>query len=136
MLVIDRRQLNQIVQHCRDKSPIEACGLVAGRRREKAKISEEVYPCENALNSAVRYEIEPNELLRAIEDMESKGKDLIAIYHSHLGSGAKPSRIDIMHAFYPSCSYLIVSLGQDRTEVKSWTLRDGIFEEEPLEIRE
>mgnify|MGYP001140501745 CR=1 FL=1 len=134
MLIMARQQLDQIICHCRGERPEEACGLIAGQRIDRKKIATKIFPCNNVLSSTTRYEIEPHELLRAVEDIESARNDLIAIYHSHPESDARPSQIDAEHAFYPTCSYLIISLRGGETQIRSWTLRDKEFEEELIQL--
>ena len=58
------------------------------------------------------------------------GIDLIAVYHSHPKSPARMSKEDIKLAYDPNVSYVIVSLMNNSEDIKSFTIKDGIIEEE------
>lgn len=90
--------------HVQKTHPDEACGLVAGvRGRSKA-----VYPVENILHSPNSFRMEARAQLEAMLDIEAKGWDLLAIYHSHPRGGSTPSKDDRME-HYPDCAILIWS---------------------------
>ena len=67
----------------------------------------------------------PEEQFAVIKDMRSKGLEMLAIYHSHPASPARPSPEDIRLAFTPGVIYVIVSL-QDSSEpqIRGFTI-DG-----------
>lgn len=96
----------QLVDHARAGAPLEACGIVAAR----SGLPERFYPATNAARSPVRYNIDPQDLLRITLDIEAQGTTLWAIFHSHPQTEAYPSQTDIRLAFYPEAIYLICSL--------------------------
>ena len=51
----------------------------------------DVIKASNMANSSTRFEINPEELYRAIKGAEAKSLEVIGFYHSHLGYGAGPS---------------------------------------------
>ena len=70
-----------------------------------------------------------------MQEMEERGEDLVAIYHSHTASAAYPSQTDVNLATYPDAVYVIVSLEEaDTPEVRGYWIRDGQIEDAGLEI--
>ena len=84
-------------QHVESQAPLEACGLLAGRRDSV----ERVLPIANHAASPRRFRMDPVEQLRALEWIESAGLDLLAIFHSHPAGPEGLSPVDIEEAAYP-----------------------------------
>ena len=61
---------------------------------------------------------------------------MLAIYHSHPESPARPSAEDIRLALTPGVSYIIVSLEKANSPVlKSFQITEGRFEPEEVEYQ-
>ncbi len=115
-----------MIEHAQREFPKEACGLLAG---PKGTI-EAIYPMRNADDSAVTYRLDPTEQLRVFREIEDRGWDLFAIYHSHTHSEAYPSATDRRLAFYPEAVYVLVSLADpDSPAVRAFTISDGDVDE-------
>lgn len=115
--------------HARAEAPREACGLLAGHGTEATR----VIRCANAHPSPVtRYSIDPREQLRAFRDMEARGEELVAIYHSHPITQAYPSPTDRDEAHYPDAFYLLVSLRDAAPELRAYRVREGWVREAEL----
>ncbi|MCA1683262.1 MAG: M67 family metallopeptidase [Actinobacteria bacterium] len=113
---------DDIVAHARAEAPKEACGLVAGSGASASR----VIRCANAHDAPVtRYAIAPAEQLRAFRDMEAKGEELVAIYHSHPVTQPYPSSTDRAEAHYPDAFYILVSLWDGPPELRAYRIRDG-----------
>ncbi len=110
MLVLGSEQAAAIIAHAMAALPNECCGLLTGRDGRV----ERVVRGTNIDHSPFTYRMDPQELLAAFKAMEVDGHELVATYHSHPNTEAKPSPTDIARAYYPDALYLIVSL-QDRT---------------------
>jgi proteasome lid subunit RPN8/RPN11 len=82
--------------HVEAQAPLEACGLLAG----KEDVVERVFLIENALQSAVRFQMDPAEQLSAFDWMESNGQDLLGIFHSHPAGPEMISETDIAESMY------------------------------------
>ncbi|WP_297535712.1 M67 family metallopeptidase [Thermococcus sp.] len=76
------------------KSKIEICGLLFGRKSQGEPLVEEVVGVPNSLGSEMGFRMEPTEAIRAIENAERKGLELVGIYHSHLRCPPLPSEKD------------------------------------------
>jgi len=137
MVIITKDDLQRVLRHCIEGYPDEACGILAGW----AGKVEKVYPMRNARPSPVGYEMEPEEQFRVLKDIRQAGLDLVGIFHSHTGSPAYPSGVDVEKAYwpgtlfpnYPEAVYVIVSLmDREQPVVKSYSISEGSVREIPL----
>jgi proteasome lid subunit RPN8/RPN11 len=80
--------------------------------------------------------IHPTDQLRIMNEIEGAGEELIAIYHSHTGSPARPSQTDVNLAEnWPDPLYVIVSLETaDDPEMRAFEIRDGAVTEVELMV--
>jgi proteasome lid subunit RPN8/RPN11 len=111
--------------HVSQAVPEEACGLVAGEGNR----SRAVFSITNALHSPVRFRMDPQEQVNAILEIERRGWDILAIYHSHPHGPQEPSPTDILEYTYPGTIYLIFS-----RQGESWICRGYVIM--PGEVRE
>ncbi|HVE99446.1 MAG TPA: M67 family metallopeptidase [Mycobacteriales bacterium] len=131
MLRIPRAVRDEIVAHARADHPDEACGLVAGVDGRPTR----VIRMTNIARSPTFYEMDPLEQLRAFNEMEDGGEELLVIYHSHTATEAYPSRTDVSIAGYPDAHYVLVSTREpDTEELRSYRIVDGEVTEEPVEV--
>lgn len=124
--------IDEIVAHAREELPNECCGMVAGRDGAATA----VHRARNDFASPMRYEIHPQDQFRITMDIEERGEEIAAIYHSHTKSEAYPSQTDInLAANWPDPLYLICSLEDPATPVvRAFAIRDEGVEEVPLEV--
>ena len=123
---------DEIVAHSREEAPNECCGLIAG----KDGVATEVFRARNEMASPLAYNVHPQDLLRITEEIEARGEELAAIYHSHTKSPPEPSQTDInLAANWPDPVYLICSISDpDAPLVRGWSLRDGAVAEVELSV--
>jgi proteasome lid subunit RPN8/RPN11 len=70
--------------------------------------------------------MEPEQQLAAMLDMEEKGWEMTAVYHSHPQGPERPSATDIAQAYYPDVIQLIISLQQPSQPVmRAFMIRNG-----------
>jgi proteasome lid subunit RPN8/RPN11 len=96
------------LSHLQAEYPLEACGILAGKAGKILR----VYAIENKLRSPTAYEMEPQQQLAAMLEIEDKGWEMTAVYHSHPQGPETPSPTDVAQAYYPDVVQLIVSLRQ------------------------
>jgi proteasome lid subunit RPN8/RPN11 len=120
----------ELLAHAREDAPNECCGLVGGNDGVAAT----VYRARNAEASPLRYNLDPQDQFRIMTEMDEKGEELAAIYHSHTASPAYPSQTDINLAAYPDALYLIVSLAEGEKDLRGYRIEDGEVTEVPLEV--
>lgn len=108
--------------------PLEACGIMAG----KGGLVKRLYPVENQLQSPHAYKMEPNQQLEAMLDLEEKGWQMLAIYHSHPMGPDVPSPMDVAQATYPEAAHVIVSLRErQRPSIRAFLIVDEVIDEIP-----
>jgi len=120
----------QLLAHAREDAPNECCGLVGG----SDGVAKTVYRAHNAEASPLRYNLDPQDQFRIMTEMEERGEELSAIYHSHTASPAYPSQTDINLAAYPDALYLIVSLAAGEKELRGFRIEDGEVTEVDLVV--
>jgi proteasome lid subunit RPN8/RPN11 len=122
----------QMIGHCYDGLPDEACGLFGGDPGSaKASVG---YLTANADASSRTYTVDPRDMLRADRDAEARGLSLIGVFHSHTHTEAYPSPTDVAQAPDPEWHYAIVSLKDDAPVVRSYRIIDGNITEEPVVV--
>lgn len=131
MTELDAVFVKEIVEQGLREFPNECCGVIASEGGEPVK----VFPMTNADASPVSYRLDGREQLRVFDELDERGWDLWAIYHSHTHSEAYPSETDVRLAFYPDARYLLVSL-TDRKEpvLRSFFIVEGEISEEELVV--
>lgn len=121
-----------MVAHCLDGLPEEACGLLGGDP-QSGRVSR-CYPTRNAARSARVYTVDPLDHLRADRDVESRGEEIIGVFHSHTHTAAYPSSTDVEQAPDPGWHYVVVSLSAEAPVVRSYRIVDGRVREEPVVV--
>ena len=123
----------QMVEYAREQVPIEACGILAGKDGKVEKL----YKMTNIDNSGTHFMMEPREQFDVVKDMRSCGLEMMAIYHSHPETPARPSAEDIRLALTPDMIYVIVSLqNAEAPDAKGFLINDGNVTEVPVKIME
>lgn len=124
--------VHEIVTHAREEAPNECCGMIGGRDGEAVTL----YRARNADASPLRYTVDPQDQFRIMEEIERRGEELAAIYHSHTGSPAEPSQTDINLARgWPDPLYVIVSIADpEAPQVRAFRITDGAVEESDIDV--
>ncbi len=129
---VTRQVYDGMVEHAREESPNECCGIVGGKDGDATTL----YRATNAEHSPLRYTLDPNDLFRIMfREIPENGEEMLAIYHSHTASPAYPSQTDINLATYPDSIYLILSLAEGEEPLRGFRIDDGEVSEVELIIR-
>lgn len=136
MIQIPRTILDGIVLQARAELPNEACGLLAGNVTDQAIVAKKRYGLTNADASPEHFTFLPAEQFATLRAARSEGLNIIANYHSHPVTPARPSEEDIKLAYDPNILYIIVSLATPEPVVKAFHIRQGIVEHVTVEILE
>jgi [CysO sulfur-carrier protein]-S-L-cysteine hydrolase len=135
-LRIPRVVANALLGHARATLPHEACGLLSGRRADGRATA--FHPARNEHDSPLRYSVHPEDLVRIMLSLEAAGEELVAVFHSHVGSAAVPSTTDVREARWPDALHLLASVADPGDApggaLRAWRIRDGAATEVPLEI--
>jgi len=142
---IPRSVHDQILAHAREVAPNECCGLVGGNDG----VAKTVYRARNAEASPLRYNLDPRDQFRIMSEMDERGEELAAIYHSHTKSEAYPSQTDINLALmerregdevvgkvplFPGTIYLIASLAEGEEPLRGFEIDEAGVNEVDLDV--
>lgn len=132
-LTIPKQIYDEMIQHCKEGFPNEACGFLGGPQG----LVERHYPLPNAAASPVYYRPGDKEMIAAINDIDDHDQELVAIYHSHVASAPVPSPTDVREAHYPDSVYLIVSLtDMDSPLTKGYMIKKADWRDEAGDVIE
>ena len=111
MIRIESGPWQQMVAHAGAAYPNECCGAMLGRIDDAGKTVTIALPLENAYEGprASRYELRPEDLLRADKEARSRNLDLVGIYHSHPDCNAYFSETDLKNSC-PWYSFVVLSI--------------------------
>ena len=131
---LSSEQMHQLIALARADAPLETCGIIGGKEGQAMRI----YPLKNVDSEPrIRYLADPQQQLRALQDIDENSWDVLAIYHSHPATLAYPSETDIGRAFYPDAYYLLISLMHpEQTSVRAYRIVEGQVSEITLEIED
>ena len=129
---ISKKIINKIYDQGKKEAPIEACGYLAGINNKVAKF----YPMHNMDQSNEHFTLDPKEQFDVIKKVRTEELEILAVYHTHPESHAIPSDEDIRLAYDPDIVYLIVSLLEDKNNIKAFKIIKGQITEQKLIIEE
>jgi proteasome lid subunit RPN8/RPN11 len=129
MLLIPKHLVDDIFDHAVNGLPEEICGYLAGTGREVTK----VFRMTNIDHSPEHFSFDPAEQFQVVRSVRKEGLEILANYHSHPETPARPSEEDIRLAFDPEISYVIVSLAAAQPDIKSFRIRNGEVEKEDIQ---
>jgi len=118
-----------VVATCIRALPNEGCGLLLGT--DDGTVTD-VLPSVNIADSAKLYEVDPAVLLRAYRRSDDEGLSVLGVFHSHTHSEAFPSPTDVAQAPDPGWHYVLVSLRDVPTEIRSFHIVNGTIDEEEI----
>jgi proteasome lid subunit RPN8/RPN11 len=139
-LVFPRALQEELITHAREGDPDEVCGMLAGRdgRVERVfrvrNIADQVGAESGVFRDrataaptpgrrAVHYYMDPLDQLRVYREIDDLDLDVIAYYHSHTRTEARPSPTDVRLAHDPSAVWVLVSLENAlQPDVRAWRI--------------
>jgi [CysO sulfur-carrier protein]-S-L-cysteine hydrolase len=130
-LTLPRGLAEPLVEHAWAELPNEACALLGGDT-ETGRVSS-VHPARNRLASPYRYDVDPDDLVRIVHEIESRGEAMVAIFHSHPATPAVLSPTDLREARYP-VFHLVASLAGPSVQIRAWRIHGGAAAEVPLTL--
>lgn len=115
----------QLVKHCYDCLPNEACGLIAGPDKWYGS---RLFPITNVKPTPASYCMDGKEVAAALQKMAAENLQFNAVYHSHPALPARPSATDIKEAYFEG-PYLILSFVHKEPVLKGFFIIEGMVEE-------
>jgi [CysO sulfur-carrier protein]-S-L-cysteine hydrolase len=123
--------LDQLVAHARDDAPNECCGMLAASDGELTGYSR----AANEFASPMRFQIDSRDQIRITNEIEARGEEIGAIFHSHPNSEAQPSQTDVNLArWWPGVLWVICSLADAEPVVRAFAIDDGNVDEVELDV--
>lgn len=127
MIIIQQQAMDQMVAHCSQSVPLEACGVLLGFSAEDGDagtpiIRHTAAVTNRADNPEKAFRFDEREWLALLYDMERNGMKLLGIYHSHPTSPPFPSAEDLGSAWLGLSSYWIISLASGKPAISAYRL--------------
>jgi proteasome lid subunit RPN8/RPN11 len=117
-----------ICEQSRAAYPREACGLLIGSRLHALQ----AVPCRNMATEADRFQLHPEDFLRAELDAQAADLAVIGVWHSHPGEPAVPSQRDLKDA-NPAWTHVICRVDDTGvTSLRAWRLGPSETRELPI----
>jgi [CysO sulfur-carrier protein]-S-L-cysteine hydrolase len=117
-MIIKKLIADKLVEHSLEDIPIEACGYLAGTNG----IITRQFKLANAENSPVHYSFHPGDQFEVLRKAREEGLEILACYHSHPSTPARPSEEDIRLAFDPDILHVIISLAAATPEIRAFRI--------------
>jgi proteasome lid subunit RPN8/RPN11 len=135
-IILEKTHLTAIQQHGVATYPHECCGFLLGRIEENRRVVEQTRRAQNQRSDSPhnRYQISPQEYMRAERLAAEAGLEIIGFYHSHPDHPARPSQFDLENA-WPGLVYVIVGVNAGKADkMTAWVLADDRSRFLPEEI--
>lgn len=144
MLKVPADLLAEINAHGVSTYPYEGCGVLLGRDDDGDNLVAGIVPVENNWEveeeKRVRFQITPEDMLKAELLAMRRGLDVVGIFHSHPDDEPVASPRDLAWATWPGYSYLITEVRQGQAgDSRSWQLRadrSGFVEEDIIVLEQ
>jgi [CysO sulfur-carrier protein]-S-L-cysteine hydrolase len=130
-ITMERSLVEEMLEHCRDGRPHEACGILGASDGRIVK----VFRMTNASASPVRYSLDPHEQFAVYRKLDEKEWELGGVFHSHTRTAPYPSPTDVRLAS-EDVPYVIVSLAHEPPEIRAFRIRKGVWTDETGDIEE
>lgn len=129
---IKKNLIERIFARGESAAPVEICGYLAGI----GDTATEDYPVTNTERSAEHFTMEPKEQFDAMRRARTAGLEIMAVYHTHPATPARPSEEDIRLAYDPGIVYVIASLAGGVRSIKAFRIVGGKVSELNLSVEE
>jgi proteasome lid subunit RPN8/RPN11 len=118
--------------HGEETYPHECCGIMMGRVTDDAiQVTALIRAGNTRTDSAHnRYNIAPQELIKAQREGRKAGLDIVGFYHSHPDHPAQWSTTDFAEAHWFGCAYVITAIAQGKAEITNSFFLNGTGEDD------
>jgi proteasome lid subunit RPN8/RPN11 len=152
-LHIPKLLYDQLRAHGEETYPHECCGIILGRHEviemnptagagfPNIAVHQLIRAGNTRTDSAHnRYNIAPQELIKAQREGRKAGLDIVGFYHSHPDHPAQWSTTDFAEAHWFGCAYVITAIEKGQAKITNSFLLTGATEEDkaftnqPIEV--
>jgi proteasome lid subunit RPN8/RPN11 len=137
-LLLSNQLYQELRAHGEETYPHECCGILLGKSDgDQIQVSALTRAGNTRTDSAHnRYNIAPQELIRAQREGRKSGLDIVGFYHSHPDHPAQWSTTDFAEAHWFGCAYVITAIAQGRAEITNSFLLTGTSEDDKAFIQQ
>ena len=114
--------LGRLMEEARSAAPLEACGLLVGRRDVDAITIEELVMSANLAEGdrRRRFMIDPQLHFETLRSLRGSAREVVGVFHSHPGGEPFPSASDAEMAIEAEFVWVIVSVdGEGKTRTRA-----------------
>jgi proteasome lid subunit RPN8/RPN11 len=131
-LTISQQLYNELRTHGEETYPHECCGIMLGKSTDDALHIHQLIRAGNTRTDSAhnRYNIAPQELIRAQREARQQGLDIVGFYHSHPDHPAQYSPTDFAEAHWFNCAYVITAIEKGHAQITNSFLLTGTTEED------
>ena len=129
-MILPREIYRQLIDLAHAHDPLECCGYLAGEGDTVIC----AYPMTNMDQSRVHYSFDPKEQFAAVKAIRREKLQVLAVYHSHPATPARPSAEDIRLAYDPEIRHVIVSLAEGKEDLRVFWIQNGQVVPEELNV--
>jgi proteasome lid subunit RPN8/RPN11 len=131
-LILSQALYDSLRAHGEETYPYECCGIMLGRAEADAiRVTDLIRAGNTRTDSAHnRYNIAPQELIKAQREARNKGLDIVGFYHSHPDHPAQWSKTDFAEAHWFGCAYVITAVDHGHATATNSFLLSGTSEED------
>lgn len=132
ILRLRRQHVDLLRDEAKKVYPIEACAMLFGRLTYEEAIVKKVAVASNELKSFVRFEISPEQVIKAFNEAEKEGLSFIGPFHSHPAPAA-PSLVDLKNMkLWGDVLWLILS--STNASLAAYQMKNGKVIEITIEV--
>ena len=131
-LRISQRLYDELRAHGEETYPHECCGIMMGKGGgDDLQVAGLIRAGNTRTDSAHnRYNIAPQELIKAQREGRKAGLDIVGFYHSHPDHPAQWSQTDFAEAHWFGCAYVITAVAKGKAEITNSFLLTGTGEDD------
>ena len=115
---IQKTVIDEMIAHAQSLTPVESCGYLGGTNGQITHL----FKMTNVDNSPEHFTFDPKEQFKVVKEARNAGLTVMGVYHSHPASPARLSEEDLRLLNDPNMTYIIVSLHQEKPDVKAFRI--------------
>jgi proteasome lid subunit RPN8/RPN11 len=131
-LQLSQQLYDELRAHGEETYPHECCGIMMGKTSgEDIQVARLIRAGNTRTDSAHnRYNIAPQELIKAQREGRKAGLDIVGFYHSHPDHPAQWSQTDFAEAHWFGCAYVITAVAKGKAAITNSFLLAGTDEDD------
>jgi proteasome lid subunit RPN8/RPN11 len=130
-LILSQQLYDELRAHGEETYPHECCGILLGKATDDAiRVTALIRAGNTRTDSAHnRYNIAPQELIKAQREGRKRDLDIVGFYHSHPDHPAQWSQTDFAEAHWFGCAYVITAIEGGHAQITNSFLLTGTGED-------